>query len=247
MDMYQHYARFYDALDSSESERFANLAQSLLETYAPQSKTVLELGCGTGTILKQLSNTYQVSGLDSSKAMLDIARKKLPDTPLFQTRMETFDLKQSYDAILCMYDSINHLPHKDDWLKTFKQVALHLHPNGYFIFDMNTVKRLLSFQSPHNLLNGYIYEFEDGLFTLEAEAVSNHQTNFIIRIFEEQGNGSYTLFEDTMLQTSFSVGAVKDMLTPYFTIETIVDTAQEPIKKSASRAVFVCRKKPTRQ
>lgn len=51
-------------------------------TISPTA-TVLDLGCGTGVLLQQLADRYptaQLAGLDTSAAMLAIARHKLPSS-----------------------------------------------------------------------------------------------------------------------------------------------------------------------
>ena len=61
-------------------------------------------GIGPG----QLEPSYDVSGVDRSEAMLDVARRKLPGARLVHDDMTTVDLGETFDVVLCVYDSINH-------------------------------------------------------------------------------------------------------------------------------------------
>ena len=58
--------------------------------------------------------------------------------------MIDFDLKQSFDLILCVCDSINYL-YLDELDSMFKCVYKHLNNGGRFIFDMHNSKRLEEF------------------------------------------------------------------------------------------------------
>ena len=98
--------------------------RSLIRRHAPRARTVLELGCGTGSILRQLWTHYEVTGVDLSEEMLERAAKKTPGIPLFRADMRTFDLGERFDVVLCVYDSINHLLRFDDWKAVFARARV---------------------------------------------------------------------------------------------------------------------------
>ena len=118
----------------------------LIRAAQPDAKNVLELGCGTGSILKCLHDAYQVSGLDVSGKMLSVARKKVPSSKLFGQDMVDFRIDGRFDVIFCVFDSINHVRRFSDWKKVFAAVFRHLFPGGCFIFDINTQRKL---RTPH--------------------------------------------------------------------------------------------------
>ena len=64
--------------------------------------------------------------------MLAIARKRLPHIRLFRQDMTNFHIDRRFDAIVCAFDSINHLRRFSDWKKTFRCVAGHLDDGGSF-------------------------------------------------------------------------------------------------------------------
>ncbi len=135
---YEFFAQFYDAVQGDRAEH-ARYLRSLIRKHAARARTVLELACGTGSILKQLWTHYEVTGLDLSKEMLEIAAEKVPGVPLFRADMRTFDLGERFDVVLCVYDSINHLLRFDEWKTVFARAHDHLNEEGVFIFDINTV------------------------------------------------------------------------------------------------------------
>jgi len=75
----------------------------LIRAAKPDAKNVLELGCGTGSILKCLQDAYKASGLDISGKMLSVARKKVPRSKLFRQDMVDFRIDGRFDVIFCVY------------------------------------------------------------------------------------------------------------------------------------------------
>ncbi len=138
---YEKFYRFYDAVMGDRSAAASYIA-SLIDLHRPGARTVLEIGCGTGTILGLLSQSYEVAGLDRSCKMLAVARRKLPHIRLLRQEMMSFQIHRRFDAIVCAFDSINHLHRFVDWRKTFRSVASHLNGGGVFVFDVNTIGKL---------------------------------------------------------------------------------------------------------
>jgi hypothetical protein len=54
-----------------------------------------------------------------------------------QQDMRSFALPVKVDLVTSMFDTINHLPHKKDLLKTFQCVRGAVADGGYFAFDVN--------------------------------------------------------------------------------------------------------------
>lgn len=75
MSDYDIFFKFYDQVmgDREISKRYTRFHQRI----APHTKKVLELACWTGSVLNILSQKYEVSGLDLSEWMLEIASEKL--------------------------------------------------------------------------------------------------------------------------------------------------------------------------
>jgi ubiquinone/menaquinone biosynthesis C-methylase UbiE len=53
MRSYEVFAPFYDAVQGDRAEHVTYMRE-LIEKHHPTARTVLELACGTGSILKQL-------------------------------------------------------------------------------------------------------------------------------------------------------------------------------------------------
>ena len=150
---YAVFAPFYDAVMGDRAGE-ADYLRSLIERYHPAARTLLELACGTGAVLEQLQPSYEVAGVDLSRAMLDLARTKVPSARLVQGDITSIELADRFDAVLCVFDSINHLLDFAQWEAVFDRAREHLTPRGLFLFDMNTEAKLERFSALRPGLTG---------------------------------------------------------------------------------------------
>jgi SAM-dependent methyltransferase len=145
------YARFYD-LD------FGDLAQDLfmIEHHAARAGSpILELGCGTGRVLLPLARQgYQVTGVDLSPAMLDVARPKIEaqglagSITLVQQDIRHLDLDGRFNLAFSAVNSFMHLASLDDQLAALAHIRHHLAPGGLLLLDLFNpdLGRLLDFR-----------------------------------------------------------------------------------------------------
>ena len=93
MSSYDIFGKFYDAVMGDRAGAAERLSR-YIRNASPRAKSVLELGCGTGSVLKHLASSYDVSGVDLSSKMLSIAARKVPQAKLFRQDMVRFRLNQ---------------------------------------------------------------------------------------------------------------------------------------------------------
>lgn len=92
-------------------------------------KKILDVGCGTGEILKSIKERYsfaQLYGLDISEEMLKQANDKLKGTAtLILGDAENITLEtNSFDLLLCT-DSFHHYPNPQQAISEFYRVLKH--------------------------------------------------------------------------------------------------------------------------
>lgn len=149
MSSYDALASSYDALTVDAAyRRRADYLERLLRKSAIPVHSLLDLGCGTGTMAYLMAERgYQVTAVDGSEEMLTQAIGKAAfsglQPPLFlQQDMPHLRLLEPVDAAISTLDALNYLTRVQDLQKTFRRVYRWLNPGGQFIFDVNSPYKL---------------------------------------------------------------------------------------------------------
>ena len=99
---------------------------------------VLDVCCGSGHVTADLvKRGFQVTGVDSSAALIEIARKQLPLTDLRVQDVRQLEVEGPYAGALSTFDSLNHILTLEDLHAVFSGVYRALGAGGLFVFDMN--------------------------------------------------------------------------------------------------------------
>ncbi len=127
---------------NQESRMQDELAQNL----AIERNTVLDLGCGTGTLTELISGAgFDMIGVDNSEEMLGIAMEKRErsgsGTLYLLQDMREFELYGTVGAVYSVCDSLNYILEDADLVQVFSLVNNYLYPGGIFVFDFNTVHK----------------------------------------------------------------------------------------------------------
>ena len=238
MVSYSQFAKFYDRVMGDRS-RAANYIGDLIEHYRPNAKTLLEIACGSGGLLGRFSESYDVTGLDRSRSMLAIAKKRLPHIRLLRQNMTNFRINRRFDAIVCAFDSINHLHRFADWNKTFRCVAGHLNAGGLFIFDVNTAGKL------QRLADGppWIKQFERDLVIIKVKRGRRANFAWQVKVFEHRARDNYKLVCETIEETAFPMQRILTSTRKYFRDVKVFDPEGARPSDRSERLYFVCKAK----
>lgn len=148
MSQYVTLADSYDRLtEDVPYEEMLAFYRMLLEQVRSSPKSVVDLGCGSGTMARLLAQRgLRVTGVDQSEEMLTTAWDKCADLKeppmLVRQSMAELELPEETDWILSSLDSINYLTDPADCRETFRRAFENLRPGGVFIFDVNTPEKL---------------------------------------------------------------------------------------------------------
>lgn len=133
---YELSARLYDEIYGVERyARQAAAVRAYLAQKHSSARTMLEIGCGTGGHLAYFRDSFSVTGIDLSAAMLAVAREKLPDVPLYQADMRTLELSTRFDVVTCLFSSIAYVRSCAELNATVARLAAHLNPAGLLIIE----------------------------------------------------------------------------------------------------------------
>ncbi len=126
------YDLFYDWKDyRAESEKL----HELVSARKPDSGTLLDVACGTGSHLVHLRDWYSVEGVDLDAGMLAVATDRLPGVTLHEADMRDFDLGRTFDVVTCLFSSIGYVKSVEGLSSAVRAMARHLAPGGVLIVE----------------------------------------------------------------------------------------------------------------
>lgn len=157
MGMYQDFATVYDTfMDNTPYELWGERLDGLIRKYGvsrperdaedildSERNLVLDLGCGTGTLTELMyQKGYDMIGVDTSEAMLNIAMEKKEKTGseilYLMQDMRELELYSTVGTVFSVCDSLNYILEEEELLTVFSLVNNYLFPGGIFVFDFNT-------------------------------------------------------------------------------------------------------------
>ncbi len=214
MSSYSFLAGCYDKLTTDvDYGAWADYLEGHFKKWGIPGSTVLDLGCGTGSLTHQLaSRGYEMIGVDLSPDMLMEAMDKCGDLegvpPIFLCQsMDKLDLFGTMDACVSCLDSINYVTDSKKLQKAFQRVHLFLMTGGLFIFDVNTVEKLEG-------LDGQVFldETEDTYCVWRAQySRRTHLCQYFMDIFQQDVSGLWERGHELHQERGYTV----DELTQY--------------------------------
>ncbi len=205
----------YDDFAWLYAEHWTDFSQQVwpvLEEWVLPSLTpgaaIIDLCCGTGNTAAHLSDRgYAVWGIDSSAAMLEYARRAAPQASFRCQDARQLTVAHEVPAVLCLFDSLNHMMCMEDLRQVFARVYLALKPGGLFFFDMNTLEK-------------YATRWEGRTSILQDDHVAAIVTNFDMRariatfsaaIFQQQ-EGQWVRRDVTLTQRAYRLNEITQAL-----------------------------------
>ena len=138
---YQLLAKFYDKEEWGKySLQYLEIINILKTKYDISFNTILDISCGTGDLIHELSKEYKVVGSDISEEMINVAKNKYPKMTFILSDMANLKLLNRFDLIISPFDSINYLAERNHLKRAFLNINNLLNKGGHFIFDFNTEK-----------------------------------------------------------------------------------------------------------
>jgi SAM-dependent methyltransferase len=233
---YTDFAKFYDQIMGDRSALIERV-RGYIRHYLPDAGSLLELGCGTGAVLAGLADGLRVTGIDLSPEMLATAKAHLTGANLVRADITEFSLGTMFDVVICVFDTLNHLPTFDAWLAMFRQVDAHLAEGGLFVFDVNTVGRLRRLAAAP----AHVEDF--GPHTLIMDVTTGRAGVFPwdVRIFERVSGDQFRLHHERIGELGIPLARIHEALTPRFELLEAANTEGRPANDESDRAYFVYR------
>lgn len=190
------YAEIYDTVyRDKDYEAETELLVRLLDVYGSRDvHSILDLGCGTGQHALCLARRgYEVTGVDRSPSMLEIARRKVANIPgvrvcFCEGDVTSVDLARQFDAALMMFAVLGYQLENDAVLAALTTARRHVRPGGLLFFDIWYGPAVLCLKpSPRikviPLSSGKVLRFADGKIDTRR-----HVCSVRIHVWELEGD-----------------------------------------------------------
>lgn len=243
-DAYTVLARCYDRLTADVGyEKWADYVERQFRGLKRPVRSVVELGCGTGSLTKLLAQRgYQMTAVDLSPDMLAVADQKCEGLGvLFLCQdMSRLALLEPADAVISCLDSVNYVTRPAAVKRTFQRVYKALNPGGLFLFDVKTPLALEG-------ADGQTYlDEDDDLFCVWRGEYSPKRRvcGYGLDLFVREEDGSWRRGGEYHEEYAFTMDELDGFLREagFRNIRQYGDKTMSAPKEGAQRVFFAARK-----
>jgi SAM-dependent methyltransferase len=249
MQSYTSIAQVYDYLMSHvDYTGWVNGLEYQWRKLENMPDTVLDAGCGTGSVLIHLARRqHRVIGIDNSPEMLAFCFDKLSgegiNASLFEMDMRDFVLGVKVDAVICLCDTLNYFISEEEFLGCLKSFYACLKPGGSFIFDLRT---------PHyykDILanNQWVQQEKDIVLIWENDFSLSPIIDINLTFFVKQKNKLFRKYNEIHRQKCYEINNVTDMIqeTGFILKEISSDLKGTPLKPLTDERIYFITTKNT--
>jgi SAM-dependent methyltransferase len=188
-------------------------------------------------MLQLLSKHYDSVGIDSSRAMLSLAKKKAPRASLLLGDITNFSLRRRFDVILCPFDTINHVTSFAQWKKIFAGVHSHLEAGGIFIFDVNTEHKMESYRL--DPVNADVTP--DVVSIVEVSRHARYKYTVHLKLFKRLRGDTFKRYSMDLPELVVPTPKIARSLSNFFRSITLIDPDRSKPSELTEELYFLCR------
>ena len=230
---YERLSRVFDLDWGDFSIQYVGIIQELFKERHIDHARILDLACGTGTLLIALAKRgYACFGIDQSPEMIAIAKEKArghSDISFEIQDMQNLQLRKRFDLVTCTFDSLNYLTDMNSVKRMFMSAAAVLDIGGLFVFDSNT-------KPMYRNNDGFAHAFEFSKVRLIQSMHFDAKNNIAETVFEfEDGN------REIHIQRPYSLKELKPLLrrTGFSTVSTYGGFKGRKYNRNSERLICV--------
>lgn len=248
MREYDYLSLCYDQFTNDvDYDKWMDFTEHLWKRQGISPVLVLDLGCGTGTLVGKLAGRgYDVIGVDRSPEMLSVAHKKLSDIKfskrptLICQDISRIDLYGTVDAAISSLDTMNYLTDEKDFRRALEKVCLFLNPGGSFVFDINTQRKFTDIDG-----QVYVRQSDDVFCVWQAEySVKCKECRYMFDIFLRDTQNSWRRFQEIHVERAYEPEKIELMAKGcgFKTVEFWPEYQIKPIDGTEHRIFVVAQK-----
>lgn len=164
---------------------------AILQNYIDSGDKILDLGCGNGRLKEIIGDKFDYYGVDTSGALIRIAKNKYPDGNFFVSKPLSLPFENNFfDKVFCLA-VFHHIPSEAIRKEFLEEIKRILKPKGQIVltvWDLNNDKKAknLFFKNVFLKLFGKSkLDFKD-IFYPWKDSAGNIVINRYIHIFSEE-------------------------------------------------------------
>lgn len=190
--------------DKTEADFIVNV----LSKSKKPIKTIIDLGGGVGTHSKFLSKLgYKVTLFDQSKKALRIAKKSIPGIKIRQGSFENINIKEKFDAAICMWSTLSYVLNKKGQKHFYKWQSEHI--KHLIILDEANFYRYAN--TFHKIYGGENKEYKLRVIRDWALSKNLKKTKFIYEITNKR-TGTIKIVKDSENEQYLTIEEIQDYL-----------------------------------
>lgn len=189
MEAYTTLSDVYDRLmnDVSYEQWVDYILKLMARSGSPDDAKILDAGCGTGSIAIALSRFgFEVTGVDVSQDMLNIAEKKAREAGTSVTfacqDLTELALHKPVDVVNASCDVANYMA-PEDIAAFFEAAYANLKNGGVFLFDISSDYKLQKI-----LGDNIFYEDCEDLTYIWQNRLKKNQVDMELTLFKKKGD-----------------------------------------------------------
>jgi len=246
------YAAYYDIFNSEKDyAQETKVVMDYLQRRGMTSGSIFELGCGSGGHAFELvSKGFDVTGVDLSDHMLDIARKRAssisgPVPSFVSGDARSVRLGKTFDILLSLFHVASYQTSDEDIQGFFDTAAKHLKPGGVLLFDCWFGPAVL-WQKPERRVRKFTADGVNAERTAEPEHVPSENrvcVKFTINVTGPDLPAPVEIVEEHNMRYFFQPELKKFLSDSFEDIEVFAWETRSPPDRDDWTAVVVARRK----
>ena len=137
---YQQTAEWYDAIYAARGRDCALEIERISHHWRgdgrqPESRSILDAGCGSGAHLAALAAHGRVTGVDQSTAMLEVAARRFAPQQLLQADLLDLDLEDRFDLVVSLFGVCGYLADRAQLHTALSRLGRHVLPGGTLLVE----------------------------------------------------------------------------------------------------------------
>jgi SAM-dependent methyltransferase len=257
--LYHEYAYLYDELEAPyrnwevEGQWLYEIIRNYKTSNNKKVNSVIDIACGTASHIIELAKRgVEVIGVDSSREMLQVAKRKANSQNLNNNivllnsdfRCVNFSNKKEFDVALAMYWTLGVLLQDEEVLQTLYNVRSLLTPKGLFVFDVENAEGIKREFLSRLYMDRFIEVKEGKVFRFNQSILEKKRFLDWTAVYLFQLNSGIDIDIDHIKLRFFHLSELKKLLAKSgFEILKVFGGPHKPFRRNSNSIYVISKKK----